>query len=117
MGLLDKLLELNIRMVDFETIKDPKTNQRIVAFGRFAGNAGAFDFLRGCGEFLLQKGMQTPFLYIGSAYMYEDFTAMKEVIQKIALNIQKGAIPQSIHPLVFGITGTGRVSQGILDVL
>jgi len=26
-----------------------------VAFGRYAGVAGAFDFIRGCGEFLLEK--------------------------------------------------------------
>jgi hypothetical protein len=49
MPLLDKLLELNIRMVDFECIREPKTGnnapQRLVAFGRYAGIAGAFDFL------------------------------------------------------------------------
>ena len=57
MPLLDKLLELNIRMVDFECIREAKVEgkipQRLVAFGRYAGIAGAFDFLRGCGEFLL----------------------------------------------------------------
>ena len=59
MPLLDKLLELKIRMVDFECIREPpqegKNPQRLVAFGRYAGIAGAFDFLRGIGEFLLQK--------------------------------------------------------------
>ena len=73
MGLLDKLRELNIRLVDFECIREPKVEgkkpQRLVAFGRYAGIAGAFDFLRGIGEFLLQKQYQTPFL-IGSSYMY-----------------------------------------------
>ena len=57
MPLLDKLLELNIRMVDFECIREPKVpgkiSNRLVAFGRYAGIAGAFDFLRGIGEFLL----------------------------------------------------------------
>ena len=59
MPLLDKLRELNIRMVDFECIREPKEDgkipERLVAFGRYAGIAGAFDFLRGIGEFLLQK--------------------------------------------------------------
>ena len=59
MPLLDKLLELNIRMVDFESIREPKKEgaitQRLVAFGRYAGIAGAFDFVRGIGEYLLQK--------------------------------------------------------------
>ena len=53
MPLLDKLLEKKIRMVDFECIRNPETKDRLVAFGRFAGIAGAFDFLRGCGEFML----------------------------------------------------------------
>jgi hypothetical protein len=44
-------------MIDYECIKENKPNpQRLVAFGRFAGIAGAFDFLRGVGEFYLQKG-------------------------------------------------------------
>jgi hypothetical protein len=59
MPLLDKLLELNIRLVDFECIKEApigdKASERLVAFGRYAGIAGAFDFLRGIGEFLLEK--------------------------------------------------------------
>jgi alpha-aminoadipic semialdehyde synthase len=53
MPLLDCLLEKKVRMVDFECIKSTKNNQRLVAFGRFAGIAGAFDFLRGCGEYML----------------------------------------------------------------
>jgi alpha-aminoadipic semialdehyde synthase len=53
MPLLDKILEQRIRMVDFESIRDKSGSQRLVAFGRYAGNAGAFDFLRGCGEFML----------------------------------------------------------------
>ena len=57
MPLLDKLRELNIRMVDFECIREPKVDgkisERLVAFGRYAGIAGAFDFLRGIGEYLL----------------------------------------------------------------
>lgn len=56
MPLLDKLLEKRIRLVDFECIREENVGQRLVAFGKYAGIAGAFDFLRGCGEFLLQKG-------------------------------------------------------------
>jgi len=58
MPLLDTFLEKKVRVIDFECIREDKpTNaQRLVAFGRYAGIAGAFDFIRGCGEFLLQKG-------------------------------------------------------------
>jgi hypothetical protein len=59
MPLLDELLYKNIRLVDFECIKsapiDDKPTERLVAFGRYAGIAGAFDFLRGIGEYLLEK--------------------------------------------------------------
>jgi hypothetical protein len=59
MPLLDKLLELNIRLVDFECIRNVPTegnsSERLVAFGRYAGIAGAFDFIRGIGEYLLEK--------------------------------------------------------------
>lgn len=51
MPLLDALMEQKIRMVDFECIKNQAG--RLVAFGRFAGIAGTFDFLRGCGEYFL----------------------------------------------------------------
>jgi hypothetical protein len=59
MPLLDKFLDLNIRLVDFECIRtvpaEGKPAERLVAFGRYAGIAGAFDFLRGIGEYLLEK--------------------------------------------------------------
>lgn len=53
MPLLDKLMDLNIRMIDFEKIT--RNGERLVAFGRYAGMAGAFDFIRGVGEYLLEK--------------------------------------------------------------
>lgn len=59
MPLLDTLLDRNIRMVDFERIcekpKPGKQPERLVAFGRYAGIAGAFDFIRGIGEYLLER--------------------------------------------------------------
>jgi alpha-aminoadipic semialdehyde synthase len=119
MPLLDKMLELKLRVVDFECIRDnaEKNPQRLVAFGRYAGIAGAFDFIRGCGEFLLQKQFQTPLVFLGSAYMYEDYEAMQDALDRIAKNITKGGLPKACSPMVFAVTGTGRVSQGILEVL
>lgn len=121
MPLMDKLKELNIRMVDFECIREPKTEdnkfpQRLVAFGRYAGIAGAFDFLRGIGEFLLQKQFQTPFL-IGSSYMYLDYDSMKFALARLADNIRAGGLPRKLAPMVFAVTGTGRVAQGSVEVL
>jgi alpha-aminoadipic semialdehyde synthase len=119
MPLLDTMLEKKIRMVDYECIRENKEEnpQRLVAFGRYAGIAGAFDFFRGIGEFMLERGFQTPFLYVGSSYMYDDYTSMKEALQKVSANINRSGLPRAFTPMVFAVTGTGRVAQGAIEVL
>lgn len=81
-----------------------------MAFGKFAGIAGTFDFMRGIGEFMLEKLMATPFIFLGSSYMYEDYDAMKEALARVAKNITKNGLPDKYSPLVFAVTGTGRVA-------
>lgn len=121
MPLLDKFLELNIRLVDFECIREKPVEgrkpDRLVAFGRYAGIAGAFDFLRGMGEYLLEKQFQTPFVHLGSTYMYEDFQAMCEALAKVSKNIKSAGLPKALTPLVIGVTGTGRCASGSIEVL
>lgn len=48
MPTLDHMLKHKIRMLDYEKIIDEK-GARQVAFGRFAGIAGAIDYLAGFG--------------------------------------------------------------------
>lgn len=52
MPTLDHILENKIRLLDYEKIIDEK-GARLVAFGRFAGIAGAIDYLAGLGQYLL----------------------------------------------------------------
>ncbi len=122
MGLLDTMLAKNIRMIDYECIREASKKEgdvpnRLVAFGRYAGIAGAFDFFRGIGEFMLQKKLQTPFIFLGSTYMYEDYEMMKQALANVAKNIAKSGTPKAYSPMVFAVTGTGRVAQGILEVI
>lgn len=42
--------------------------------------------------------------------MYEDYNAMKEAIEKVKNNIQKNGYPSAFTPMVFAVTGTGRVA-------
>ena len=49
--------------------------------------------------------------------MYEDYSAMCEALARVHKNITKGGIPKAKTPMVFAVTGTGRVAQGILEVL
>lgn len=48
MDTLDVMVEKNIRLIDYERIVD-ENNNRLIAFGFFAGVAGAIDFLHGLG--------------------------------------------------------------------
>jgi len=66
--------------------------------------------LRGIGEYLLEKKHQTPFVFLGSSYMYEDYEAMCEALARMNKNIKKGGLPKSMCPMVFGVSGTGRVA-------
>lgn len=66
---------------------------------------------------MLQKKLQTPFIFLGSAYMYEDYDAMKEAICRVAKGIAKQGTPKAYSPLIFAVTGTGKVSSGIMEVL
>jgi alpha-aminoadipic semialdehyde synthase len=103
-------------MIDYECIKDNK-GQRLVAFGRYAGIAGAVDFFRGIGEFLLEKKVSTPFVSMGSTYMYPDYEEIKIALKRLASNITKKGIAKKLGPAIFAVTGTGRVAQGAIEVL
>lgn len=48
MPALDAILKQNIRLIDYEKISD-SDNNRLIAFGKYAGMAGAIDFLKGLG--------------------------------------------------------------------
>lgn len=115
MPLLDKMLEQKIRLIDYECIRDQ--GQRLVAFGRYAGIAGTVDFLRGIGEFLLEKKFQTFFVNIASTYMYVDLPDIKESLTKVGKNIAEKGLPPEFAPYVFAVTSKGRVAQGALEIL
>lgn len=69
MPALDAILAKNIRLIDYEKISDDKNN-RLIAFGKYAGIAGAIDFIKGFGEYLMMMGISTPFLNASCAYKY-----------------------------------------------
>lgn len=43
MPMLDAILEKNIRLIDYEKIQEDGVGKRCVAFGKWAGVAGAID--------------------------------------------------------------------------
>lgn len=42
--------------------------------------------------------------------MYEDYEAMQDALKRIAKNIAKIGLPKQYSPMVFAVTGTGRVA-------
>lgn len=69
MPALDHILKENIRLIDYEKITDENDN-RLIAFGKYAGIAGAIDFLKGFGEYIMQMGISTPLLNANCSYKY-----------------------------------------------
>ena len=62
------MLDKGVRLVDYEclTLGGKKYAPAPVAavFGKYAGRAGAIDFIRGLGERMLGLGYATPFLHV-----------------------------------------------------
>lgn len=118
MPLLDAALEKKVRLVDYECITEDgaRGSKRLVAFGAFAGYAGAIDFLRGLGERFLALGFSTPLLHIGSAFMYPSLDEAKRAVSLAGEAIRKQGLPKALCPFTAVFTGSGNVSRGALEI-
>ncbi|CAK4130240.1 unnamed protein product [Aphanomyces euteiches] len=118
MKLLDAILEKRIRMIDYECITQggQRNGRRLIAFGGYAGRAGMLAGFRGLGERLINKGYSSPFVNIGSAYMYPDLDRAKEAVVAAGELIQKNGLPADLAPLTFVFTGNGNVSKGAQEM-
>lgn len=115
MPLLDACLDKNIRLIDYERMVDQQ-DQRVVAFGKYAGYAGMINILHGVGLRLLALGHHTPFMHIGPAHNYRNVSSAKQAIRDAGYEIAMGKLPRSLGPLTFVFTGSGNVSQGAQEV-
>lgn len=97
--LLQAVLEKNITLIDYECLKD-KYNQRVVAFGRFAGIVGAYNGL-------LAYGKKYKSYNLKPANQCHDLEELWGELEKVKLH--KGA--------KILLTGAGRVAKGSIEVL
>ena len=116
MEMLDHILKNNIKLIDYEKISN-ENGERLVAFGKFAGNSGAIDILAGLGSFLLNKGIGSPFLNIPQSYNYLNIDHAKSHIRTVSSQIECYGLNPSISPFIIGVTGTGRCSEGAIEIL
>ena len=93
MPALDLIMEKKIRLIDYEKITD-ENNQRLIAFGRYAGIAGALDFLKGLGEYIMQMGISTPLLNCNCAYKYFDIEEAYHHLKQIGEKIIQKNVPK-----------------------
>lgn len=96
--LLNEALDKNIRLIDYETLTDAD-NQRIIAFGRYAGIVGAYNGI-------WTYGKRYNLFDIRRAHECFDLDDMTSEYQKVKLPAIKIAI-----------TGGGRVAKGAMEVL
>jgi len=121
MPALKDMLQKNIRLIDYECIKEKENPtgklDRLVAFGRFAGLAGAIDFLQGLGEFLLHKKFISPFMHTGYSYMFPGLKDAMHSVSEVGRLIEKKKLPKELCPFIIGVTSSGRVSKGAQEIL
>ena len=96
--LLQKMLDLNIEMVDYEALKDNK-NKRLVGFGRYAGIVGAYNAF-------LTNGLKSGKYTLKAAHKCRGRKEVEKELKKLQLNNEK-----------ILLTGKGRVANGVLEIL
>lgn len=96
--LLQAVLKKNIRLIDYEVLKDPQGN-RLVAFGRYAGIVGAYNGLWAYGK---RYGTYS----LRRAHECFDVNDLKLELRKVKLG-----------PIKIILTGAGRVGKGSMETL
>ena len=96
--LLQAICRQNIELIDFEFITDDN-NQRLIAFGEFAGMVGAHNAL-------LTWGRRTNQFSLPRMYKLKDYQEAVDFYKQILW-----------PPVKIVLTGTGRVGQGAASVL
>jgi hypothetical protein len=98
-SLLNAILEKNIRLVDYEVLKD-KYNKRIIGFGRYAG-------IVGCYNAFLTYGLKSGRYSMKPAHECEDRKEVEQELKKVDL-------PADFRVV---LTGFGRVGHGAREII
>jgi alpha-aminoadipic semialdehyde synthase len=117
MKMLRRLLERGCTLLDYELVTDD-AGQRTIAFGRFAGLAGAIDTLWALGQRFREEGVETPFADVRQSLEHEDLAAAKEAVQRAGQRIASEGLPAELGPIAIAVTGAGgKVFGGAMELL
>jgi alpha-aminoadipic semialdehyde synthase len=115
MPMLKKMMELGCTLIDYERVVDER-GQRLVFFGKQAGQAGMIDTLWALGQRMKHLGMNTPFEEVRLTYQYGSLVDARESIKKVGWYVHELGIDPVEVPLICGFTGYGHVSQGAQEI-
>lgn len=96
--LLQRMINLNIQMVDYEMLKDKK-NKRLIGFGRYAGIVGSYNAF-------IAYGLKSNRYVLKPAHSCSGRSELESELFKIDLSEEK-----------IILTGEGRVANGALEIL
>jgi alpha-aminoadipic semialdehyde synthase len=115
MPALRRLMDLGCSLIEYERIVDEE-GRRLIFFGRHAGYAGMIDAFWALGRRLQWEGIDNPFAAVRLAHEYADLEEAREHLEAIGREIRRDGIPDALHPLVVGFTGSGNASLGAQDI-
>jgi saccharopine dehydrogenase (NAD+, L-lysine forming) len=115
MPMLQRLVELNCQLIDYELIRD-ENDRRLIFFGYYAGLAGMIDTLWALGKRLQWEGIETPFARVRPAHEYAHLEEARKAILEAGELIRQEGLPEQLVPFVCGFAGYGRVSQGAQEI-
>jgi alpha-aminoadipic semialdehyde synthase len=116
MPLLRRVLDARASLLDYECITDEQ-GQRLVAFGRQAGQAGMIDTLWALGCRLAAEGYAIPLDELRPAWRYASLAEALAAVEDAGRRMRAEGLPAACTPLVVGITGHGRVASGAWEVM
>jgi alanine dehydrogenase len=96
--LLQAILANNIRLIDYECLTD-ENEERIIAFGRYAGIVGAYNAFR-------TWGLRYKLYELHRAIDCKDYADLLKELQKVKL-----------APIKIALTGRGRSGKGALEII
>ena len=113
MPLLAHFMKQGATLIDYEVIVDD-AGVRQVAFGRYAGLAGAHETLWTLGHRLAALGHPSTLSGLRHAVEYHDLAEMVAHTRELLAELRKEG-PEALAPFVVAVTGEGRVSHGALE--
>ena len=97
--LLQAILEKNIQLVDYETLRGGD-KKRIIGFGRYAGIVGCYNSFLAYGKKSTKYNLKAPQLLMGIKELYKE--------------LKKVSLPKDFKIV---LTGNGRVANGAIEIL